>query len=232
MDLEKLGKFLQKYLLAGIMSVLTFLFLRDYSILFIPFLIVAILLEGSAPGLFLSFLLGVGIDLYIDGTSQQQTQMLIITGGIAFISLAIQFVQRYIIKVDRTSTTIRNSTFAMVGLAIMYIIMYSRCTDYVLPPDYVSSIPEEYIGLQVFFKVGICTADYAIGPLIGLSDLKISFNDSAMVSMVAAGDFWTKRSPCFPCWKAYNTRSTASSNDIINRVILGSVIVNGFFPFI
>ena len=176
MDLDMLGKFIQKYLLAVIMSVLTFLFLRDYLILFIPFLIIAILLEGSAPSLFLGFLIGVGIDLYSDGTSQQQTQMLIITGGIAFISIAIQFVQRYIIKVERTSTTTRNATFAMVGLALMYMIMYSRCTNYSLPPDFAYSIPEEYVGMQVFLKVGICTADYAIGPLIGLSDLSPSLD--------------------------------------------------------
>ena len=41
--------------------------------------------------------------------------------------------------------------------------------------------------------------------------------------MVAAGAFCTKISPGLPCSKAYKTKSTASSNVIMKRVMAGSV---------
>ena len=50
----------------------------------------------------------------------------------------------------------------------------------------------------------------------------------AKTSIVAAGAFCTNKSPCSPCSKAYNTRSTASSRVIMNLVISGFVMVIGF----
>ncbi len=44
---------------------------------------------------------------------------------------------------------------------------------------------------------------------------------------VHAGALRTKRSPGAELAMAYSTRSTASSSDMRNRVILGSVIVRG-----
>ena len=51
--------------------------------------------------------------------------------------------------------------------------------------------------------------------------------DCVRVSMVDAGDFWTKMSPLVALLKAYSTRSSASSRLIMKRVIAGSVIVIG-----
>ena len=45
--------------------------------------------------------------------------------------------------------------------------------------------------------------------------------------MVQAGAFWTKMSPLVPFRKANSTRSTASSRDMMNRVMFGSVMVMG-----
>ena len=49
----------------------------------------------------------------------------------------------------------------------------------------------------------------------------------ARVSMVHAGAFCTRMSPLVPFRKANSTKSTASSRDIMNRVMFGSVMVMG-----
>src|SRR5690625_6758411 len=50
---------------------------------------------------------------------------------------------------------------------------------------------------------------------------------TASVSTVQAGALRTNKSPGAACEKAYSTRTTASSSDIKNRVIVGSVTVRG-----
>ena len=55
----------------------------------------------------------------------------------------------------------------------------------------------------------------------------ISHTASACNPIEHAGAFMISKSPFSPCSNAYSTRSTASSSDMMNLVILGSVTVIG-----
>lgn len=150
-----------------LIEVIGFFLSRELFFLMIPVLIVTLVLHESMLALTQAIIMGVGIEGFFEGNVRDRLILLFSLIGISLAELFIMQIQKRLPNSQVKSSTIsRNISFSMIGISIMYIIMYARCGSYIIPAELSISIPREFSVLDNFVRVGFCTADYALKPLI------------------------------------------------------------------